>query len=172
MKKKLILCLLSLCSISLWSGPSLYGDKYIPIFEIEIKERNESEVQKEVVQLLNSIEDSFSSKLSNVNININKYRILMSKKIYIDEDKSFIIEVEARSNKSSLFFKKRKLNWKIDLFYSFNCWYPDENNVIDIDLEEWNNYLSIFQEIDKYIISYSKNETVLINNVRPKFKIY
>ena len=98
------------CTISLWSGPSLYGDKYIPIFEIEIKEKKDTEVQREVVQLLNSIEDAFSNKTSNVNTNIKKYSILISKKIYIDDEKSFIIKAEAHADKSSFFFKKSKLN--------------------------------------------------------------
>lgn len=103
MKKYIIFFLLFFCTISLWSGPSLYGDKYISIFEIEIKEKKDTEVQKEVVQLLNSIEDAFSNKTSNVNTNIKKYSILISKKIYIDDEKSFIIKAEAHANKSSFF---------------------------------------------------------------------
>lgn len=172
MKKHIIFFLLFFCTISLWSGPSLYGDKYIPIFEIEIKEKKDTEVQKEVVQLLNSIEDAFSNKTSNVNTNIKKYSILISKKIYIDDEKSFIIKAEAHANKSSFFFKKSKLNWKIDLSYSFNCWYPDENTVININLEERNLFLSVFKKLDEYIISYSKNGAILINIVRKEPEIY
>lgn len=172
MKKIIIFCLLLFCSISLWSGPSLYGDKYIPIFEIEIKERNNDDVQKEVVQLLNSIENAFSNKTSKVSTNTNKYRILISKEIYIDDEKSFIIKAEAHANKSSFFFKKSKLNWIIALSYSFNCWYPDENTVVNINLEERNLFLSLFKKIDEYIISYSKNSDILIKNIRKEPKIY
>lgn len=70
------------------------------------------------------------------------------------------------------FFKKSKLNWKIDLSYSFNCWYPDENTVININLEERNLFLSVFKKLDEYIISYSKNGAILINIVRKEPEIY
>lgn len=158
--------------LALWGGPSLYGDKYKPIFQIEIREKKSNDAQEMVNQLLNALEETFSIETSENSINANKYRTLISKKISIEKNRNFIIEAEIRSNTSPLLFCKRKLDWTVFLSYNFNCWYPDENNIVDIDLDERNYFLSFFNQIDEYIITQAEKEDFIIKKVREKVKIF